>query len=370
MDTERRIAELLNGRRPDRVPVFPFEIRGFGAIDAGKPIADAYRSATTSYAIQVRALELYGFDGFPRYSYGAYCGWELGGDIFFPESEWQQAPTVLRHPASTEEDLLSLVPPPLRKGGCIPIALAFSRMAQQDGRSVILPFNGVFTTAANASGVATLCRWTIRRPDLAHKLLRLTTDHLKQVVSLWVSTFGRDIWGWTSEPSSSNQVISPQAFEEFVLPYEIELHQWMLSLGIRHIMTHICGDQNLNLPFWSKVPMGAPGVATFGHEVDIDTAIEHMGHSCIIAGNIEPALLQNSTPQEVYDICVTTIEKGRRAPLGFILMPGCSTPPYTPPDNMRAMLRAAVDAGTYSQDEKTEDERALNKMPDLRSEPL
>jgi len=95
-----------------------------------------------------------------------------------------------------------------------------------------------------------------------------------------------------------------------------------------------------------------------------------MGHSCIIAGNIEPALLQNSTPQEVYDICVTTIEKGRRAPLGFILMPGCSTPPYTPPDNMRAMLRAAVDAGTYSQDEKTEDERALNKMPDLRSEPL
>ena len=119
MDTEWRISELLNGRRPDRVPVFPFEIRGFGAIDAGKPIADAYRSATTSYAIQVRALENYGFDGFPRYSYGAYGGWELGGEVFFPESEWQQAPTVLKHPASSEENLLSLEPPQLRKAGCM-----------------------------------------------------------------------------------------------------------------------------------------------------------------------------------------------------------------------------------------------------------
>jgi uroporphyrinogen decarboxylase len=356
VDSEWRIRELLCGRHPDRVPVFPFELRGFAAVDAGQPIADAYRAASSSYAIQIRALELYGFDGFPRYSYGAYGGWELGGDVFFPESEWQQAPTVLKHPAATEEDLMSLVPPTIRRAGCIPIALAFSRMASEHGRSVIPPINGVFTTAANASGVATLCRWTLRRPDLAHKLLRIATDHLKQVVSLWVSTFGRDIWGWTSEPSCSNQVISPHAFEEFVLPYETELHRWMLSLGIRHIMTHICGDQNLNLPLWATVPMGTPGVATFGHEVDIETAIKHMGHSCIIAGNIEPALLQNGTPQEVYEVCVAAIEKGKKAPLGFILMPGCSTPPYASPDNMRAMLQAAVDAGAHDHNGDTDRE--------------
>lgn len=348
MDSEWRLDELLSGRRPDRVPVFPFELRGFAAVDAGYPIADAYRDADRSFGVQVRALEQYALDGFPRYSYGAYGGWEFGGEVQFPQSEWQQAPTVRRHPAPSEEAVLALKTPDPASSGCLPIALAFSRLAREHGRSVIPPINGVFTTAGNVCGLDKLCRWTIRRPELAHRLLRVVTEHLIQVVELWVSTFGPRIWGWTSEPSCSNQVISARTFEEFVLPYEKELHERMLGLGIRHIMSHICGDQNLNLQHWAKIPMGDPGVVTFGHEVDLDRAIEYMGGACIIAGNVEPAILQNGTLSNVYAACATAIEKGKRAPLGFVLMPGCSTPPYASSDSVRTMVEAATELGGYS----------------------
>jgi uroporphyrinogen decarboxylase len=346
-ESEWRIGEILAGRLPDRVPVFLFELRGFAAVDAGVPIGDAYRDAVLSYDVQSRAIGAYRLDTFPRYSYGAYGAWEFGGEVRFPESEWQQAPAVTRYPVMNEQDALALTAPDPSRSGCMPIALAFSALARSAGTRVMPPITGVFTTAGNVAGLDKLCRWVIRRPTVAHRLLQVVTEHLVQVTQLWVNKFGSDIWSWTAEPSCSNQVISPRVFEEFVLPYETELHTRILKTGIRHIMAHICGDQNLNLPHWAKIPMGEPGVATFGHEVDLEYAIKYMGHSCVIAGNVEPALLQTANRSDVLNACAAAIHKGKQAPLGFVLMPGCSTPPYASQENMRAMVQAAEQYGCY-----------------------
>ena len=88
----------------------------------------------------------------------------------------------------------------------------------------------------------------------------------------------------------------------------------LLQAGIRHIYCHICGEQNKNLPLWHKIPMGNPGIVSFGHEVDIDTAIKFFGERCIIAGNIEPAIIHLGTPDQIYNLCREALAKGIKAP--------------------------------------------------------
>ena len=80
-------------------------------------------------------------------------------------------------------------------------------------------------------------------------------------------------------------------------------------MDIRYLLCHICGEQNWNLPYWAQVPMSSPGIISIGKEVDITTAIEYFGETCIIAGNIEPAILQTGAPEEIYELCRHLLRK-------------------------------------------------------------
>jgi len=230
----------------------------------------------------------------------------------------------------------------------LPLAMEFSRLQVERGMMPSLVVGGPFTVAGNICAPHTLCRWSLRRPELAHRLLRLATDHLVDVANLWTEAFGAgrvNIQVW--EPLASNQLISPRQFEQLVLPYHTEFHQRILANGIGPILCHICGEQNMNLPFWAQVPIGDGGIISIGKEVGIDTAIGYFGDSCVIAGNIEPAVLQTGTPGEIYELCRVAIEKGKRAPKGFALMQGCEVPVNTPPYNLYMMGRAIEDFGRY-----------------------
>ena len=341
-----RVSMLLKGEPVDMVPVFPLGIRAFAALGAGYTIGDAYSDGEKSCRSELWAQEQYGFDGFPNFAYGTFGAWEFGGEIRFPEGEFQQAPMAVRYPVVSEEDVSTLrLPDDIATAGGIPIGLAHSRTSAAVGATVITPLSGTFTTACNLCGVQKMARWMMKKPALAHRLMELARDLLIGVTRLWVDTFGKDILMYNAEPSAANQVISARHFEEFVLPYTIEVHNAALRMGIKHIMTHICGDQNLNLDYWARIPMGDPGLASFGHEVDLHTAIDKLGESCIIMGNVEPALIQNGQPHDLYDACGAAIKAGKDAPRGFVLMSGCGFPPRTPPFNLFTMVKAAREMG-------------------------
>jgi uroporphyrinogen decarboxylase len=136
-------------------------------------------------------------------------------------------------------------------------------------------------------------------------------------------------------------------FEEFALPYLSELHASALEAGVKSIYCHICGEQNKNLPMWAQIPMGDPGMLSFGHEVDIKTAAKFFPQH-IIAGNVNPQTIAAGTPAEVYELSRQAVEEGKKhCESGFVLMPGCEIPPTTPPYNMYVMRKAVEDAGWY-----------------------
>jgi uroporphyrinogen decarboxylase len=114
-------------------------------------------------------------------------------------------------------------------------------------------------------------------------------------------------------------------------------------MGVKHILYHICGDQNKNLPYWSQVPLGDPGLCSFGVEVDLITAIEYLGSRNVIIGNIDPKVYLSETPEQVYRLCKEAMGKGKSAPRGFMLSSGCEIPPEAPPNHVYQMHKAIED---------------------------
>jgi uroporphyrinogen decarboxylase len=235
--------------------------------------------------------------------------------------------------------------------GYLPIAIEFARIQEKFGMPITVKILPAFTCAGNITEVDVLCRWIIRRPEVVHKLMRKITDFARLVIDYYVDAFaGQPMMASVGDATSANQVISPGQFEEFVLPYQKEIHEHAVEGGIEHIFCHICGEQNLNLPYWVQIPFGNPGILSFGHEVDLETAIEYLGDQHAIAGNIEPRVIQEGSWQEVYELCRIAIAKAKYAPSGYLLMAGCEVPVQTPPYNLYVMRKAVSEFGFYGEE--------------------
>lgn len=343
---------MQNLRRfyPDVLTIAPCS--GFGGAtpsfaveNAGHPPVAAYNDPEIGFNAQVQTIQKYGEDGIPRTSVGGASDvtWAFGGEIRWPTGEFDMSPVPVRFPVNSEADVEGLsLPEQVDQAGPMPLYLASARLQQANGLPVFPFITSPIEGARSLCGPELLMRWMLKSPELAHRLLRMATDYSVAVVRYFAKTFDpARMLIYVAAPTASNQMISPKLFQEFVLPYQATLHQETLDFGIKHIFCHICGEQNLNLPFWVDIPMGDPGIASFGHEVDISTAIKFLGNDCIIAGNIEPATIHTGNPETIYQLCLEALQKGSKAPLGFILMPGCGIPPGVPVDSLLILKKAA-----------------------------
>jgi uroporphyrinogen decarboxylase len=347
MTSGERLRAVLAGQKPDRVPFIPFAL-GYACVIAGYEVGDFYADPEKSFRAQLIFREVLGHDGTPTFSYASFGAYEFGGKIKYPYGKWDQAPIVIEHPIKSPEDVQRLVLPPVNQAGYIPNEIKFARLAVQNGFPIMVKVGSPFTTAGSVIGEAQMMRWMIKYPELVHEVLRKVTDFLVNVARYFVEEFGSDkIIAFDGAPTEASQVISPRQFEEFALPYLLETHGKILGLGVRRFLTHVCGEQNLNLLHWRKVPVGDGGVLSFGHEVDLDRAIELFGQDVIIAGNINPTLIQTGTPEEVYELTRVALLKGKKASRGFILMPGCELPVWSPWANVYYLRKAVNDFGFY-----------------------
>jgi uroporphyrinogen decarboxylase len=187
----------------------------------------------------------------------------------------------------------------------------------------------------------------IKNPAAAHRLLQITNEHIIKVAQYWKNIYGTEgVLPIGGEPTSANQVISPRYFSTFAMPYIIEVNRKLLDMGYKHLYAHICGEHNDNLPFWARIPQGNPGIISIAQEIELEKAAEFFPND-IILGNINPAIIQTGTPDEVYQAVKNNIETGKNISNGYVFSPGCELPPMAPVENIRAMNQAIFDFGWY-----------------------
>ena len=352
MTEKERVEALIRHEKPDRVPIWPFAETSYAAY-AQISIADTYNNPAAALDGQRRTCDYFQWVCAPWIGYAAYGGWEFGGDIKWPSGEYAQAPAITRYPVEKVEDVYKVKLPDVKTAGFTPIEKEFYDLAVKEGfdnepfNVTIFPGAAVFSIAANICGPGTFCKWLLKEPEAVHHLLRLAEDHCIDKTRYFKSIYGIEgVLPMGGEATTDNRLISAKQFEEFALPYLKEAYQKVLDMGYKVIYSHICGEQNANLPFWAQIPMGEPGIISIGHEIEIETAAEYFPDH-IILGNLEPAKLQVETPEEIYEASRDLIERGKKIAGGFIYSPGCGMPPMAPIENMMAMTRAVNDFGWY-----------------------
>jgi uroporphyrinogen decarboxylase len=347
MTSGERMGAVMRGQRPDRVPVIPF-IFGHAALVCGEPLARVFDDAEQSFRCQMLSAEMYGYDGGPLYAYASAGGWEFGGDVEFPVKKYSGATVVTRTPIQSEDDVYGLqVPQDITKAGALPIALGVARKQAEFGMPVTLQIGSPLTWAGSVIGEERMMIWLIKKPELVHMVLEKVSEFLIKVAEHYVKEFGAErLMAFHGAATESNALISPKQFESFVLPYLQKINSRAIQLGIGSFFIHICGEQNKNLKFWQQVPVTKQTVMSFGREVDLATAME-MFPEQIIAGNVDPTLIQEGKAEEVLMQAKECIETAKYHKGGYVLMAGCDLPPQAPPVNVFQLVKAAREYGRY-----------------------
>jgi uroporphyrinogen decarboxylase len=347
MSIRERTDALFEGRQPDRVPIGA-SATAFSSKNVGYTVTTAYGDPEKSHHAMVWTAEQYGWDLIPHtFGQTVLGALDFGGEVRLPEGE-EGAMVVESYPVKTEEDVLNLEVPDPKKAGRVPEVMKFSKLQESEGLPVWFFSRSPFTMAANICGLDQFRAWLVEKPELCERLTGMAMDHIFNVLGYWLNTFSAEkVFVYMSAPSEANDVISPEQFEKFALPYHAEYHKRMKARGIKRFGFHICGDHNLNLPSLADLsPWEHPSFLSFGPEVDLEQASKFFPRD-IIYGNIDPEVIQTGTPHQVYELSRIAIEKGKKAPGGFILGPGCALAPTSPPGNVHAMTKAVNDFGWY-----------------------
>ncbi|MCO6451134.1 MAG: MtaA/CmuA family methyltransferase [Caldilineales bacterium] len=253
----------------------------------------------------------------------------LGLEIDF--GTYDTLPTDI-HPIWNHPDEL-VIPDDFFSRGRIPVVMeAISRLRDRYGDEVAILTSSVgpFVLSAKMFGFPNLFPWIINEPDYVHRIMdqltELTIAHANAQLAA-----GSDVI-LLGEATCSGDLISPETYRDFILPY----HQRLCANINGPTILHICGKSTKHLPFIAET--GATGYS-FDEGIDMAEARKYLKGKVALAGYVPTVeVLLNGSPELVYQASLECLGNGVD-----ILAPGCSLPQHTTDENVAAMIRAAED---------------------------
>ncbi len=202
------------------------------------------------------------------------------------------------------------------------------KMAQAVGQthSVLGWVEGPLAEYADLRGVESMFMDLIDEPEMYLGAVGPLVDNAIRFARAQVEA-GADVIGVGDAVAS---LVSPQMYEQFVLPFEKRLFDAIHEAGAA-VKLHICGDITNNISLIAKTGCD---ILDADWMVSLEKARATVGPDVTLCGNFDPtAVLLQGTPQEVAEAARKCIETGGPR---FILQPGCEVPPGTPEQNIRA----------------------------------
>lgn len=195
---------------------------------------------------------------------------------------------------------------------------------------------GPATVAGNMRGVEDFMVDFFEEPEAVTQLLDMVTETTLDFIRELAAVGAK--YMYVADPVAS--LVSPAAYEEFVLPLHKKIFGLMKELGIGGRL-HMCGNTSKIIPV--SCHCGAY-IIDVDHATDFAQAVKDAGENCVLNGNIDPVA-------DVYECDAARTEaailrcaeetKGYRA----MFMPGCELPTATPLENIKAIHTALCKIG-------------------------
>jgi MtaA/CmuA family methyltransferase len=321
---KKRFLDVLALKKVDRVPVL--SVTQTGTLDQMKATGahwpKAHREAKLMAELAVAGHTLCGFEAV-RLPFGLTGeAATMGCEIDYHEERSDFTPSVKKALTSTEN--LVVAEPTEGIMGQILEASKIVREKVGDELPIIAGVTGPFTITGHLRGVDQVMKDLILNPQAVH--------NVQEVTCQIVTRFGKALHenGVDAialiEPNAS--IIGPTFFKKFVSQYMAKV---VAGINAPTIM-HTCGN---SMPIMNlMIDTGVNGVSV-DQKVNVGKAKAVIQGRAAIIGNVDPvSILLEKRPEDVVADCKRIMSEGTN-----VLAPGCGLSPYTPLDNIKAMVR-------------------------------
>jgi len=320
MIPKERVISAIEGGELEAPPVLPL-IGAHSAVLANRDPREAFKDGRLMAELQMRAVKFYQPDGIFHYMDLTLEAETLGAEIEFKG----YFPVVVRHciPEEVEFDV--------GKGRIGEFVRAITLLDRELGSRLFIGayVTGPLTMAVELLGSKEGARWLVGRGsvvgELLPKLSKFASDYARALVDAGADGV------MILEPYCA--LASPKAFGRVIL-FINEVCHAVSSKGAYPIL-HICGNTTHLLSLYPEVSASAYQVDSV---VSLEKAREELGDRCLM-GNVSTTLLLYGEEESITSTVRRCIEKaGTRY---YILSAGCEVPPETPPENLKALIKAA-----------------------------
>lgn len=345
MDPIERVRRVIRGQSVDRLPVQPM-LMMFAARHAGIPFIDYTRDGRKMAEAQLKLAADFGLDCLLTCSDPAREVIDIAGDdsvVWLPD----QGPAINEDRAALadKERLKSFrVPDPLGGGRMHDRVKSIALMRERagPGMSIVGWVEGPLALAAELRGLNTIMLDFVDDPEFVHDLLAFCADVALAYAPAQIAA-GADTIGMSDAAAG---LIGPKLYTEFVWP---EQRRVFATLRARYpdvlLRLHMCGRTDKLFPRMAELPAD---IYEIDFPASLQLARDQLGTTRVLAGNVSTITdLLEGTPERVYEACRRCHDISGRH---FIVGAGCEVSPFTPPENLRAMI-------AYAQDHRPEDSR-------------
>jgi uroporphyrinogen decarboxylase len=333
----QRITAAFAGERPDCVPVILHNFM-MAAREAGHVFSEWRRDPEKIAGSFIQAVETYGYDGVMFDLDTATLAGALGVPVEQPEDE-----PALSHGACLQAlaEVDDLSPVDVGADPRVQVWLEAVRLlVAHFGDEVLIRGNCDQAAFSLASMMRGPVEWMmdLTDPDNHERATRLL-DHCGeahlQLVRLMAET-GAHMASCGDSPAGPS-LVSPRMYREFARPWERRIVEEAHRLGLPYVI-HICGRTEPILD--DMLETGADGF-DLDYQTDARVAHDKMKDRAVFVGNLDPSeVIARGTPELVEERSRELVEIFADTPR-FVLNAGCAIPADTPPENIRAMIRAA-----------------------------
>jgi MtaA/CmuA family methyltransferase len=343
MNALERCLSVLRGEKPDRVPVVP---QGFmySVGVAGFKMKDVVFDGAKMARSHIICQEKFGYDGcvidFDDATLAEACGARVIHRDDEPAIVDERAPVLKRL-----EDVEELELPDPEKSGRLPVWLEATRvLVEEIGDRVLImgrADQGPFDLACLLRGSEQfMVDLMVEDPAKIHKVLAYCTK-AGEIFAKAQKDAGAHVTSIGDSYAGPN-LVSPDIYRQFALPYEIPLTRSVQDYGIYYAI-HICGDTSTILEDMNKTKAD---ILELDWQVDMGAARKIIDPGTVIMGNINPSdPLVFGSPEAVDKIARKIIED--TGGTGLFLSSGCAMGKNTPENNIRAMVQAAKKYGRF-----------------------
>jgi len=206
------------------------------------------------------------------------------------------------------------------------------------GGAAAAPFDTIGDSLRGTQGIM---MDMFRQPDKLIKAMDVIADQTIERAVAGVNASG-GITAWFALHKGDDTFMSAKQFETFYWPPLRKVIMALINEGIM-VFLFAEGKYQKRLDVIKELPAG--WALWHFDQTDMLTAKKALGDRACIAGNVPTSLMCTGTPEDVKKYCRKLIEVC--APGGGFLLTGGASATEAKAENLRAMMEAAAEYGTY-----------------------